>query len=94
MGDEFVTGSKGKGRIDVDHGFKDVFYVLGLAANLLSVYHMTHTGSHRKVFFSPNEVEILDISNGKFIAKGVVDHSSKVYKFSHFLPFSNPSHSC
>ena len=23
--------------------------------------------------------------------KGVLDHNSKVYKFSHFLPFSNPS---
>ena len=28
--------------------------------------------------------------NGKVIAKGVVDHSSKVYKFSRFLHFSNP----
>ena len=52
---------------------------------------MTHTGSPKKVIFSPNEVEIIDISNGKFIAKGVVDHTSKVYKFSHFLPYSNPS---
>ena len=24
-------------------------------------------------------------------ALGVVDHTSKVYKFSHFLPYSNPS---
>ena len=52
---------------------------------------MTHIGSPKKVIFSPNEVEISEISNGKVIAKGVVDHSSKVYKFSHFLPFSNPS---
>ena len=29
--------------------------------------------------------------NGKVIEKYVVDHNSKVYKFSHFLPFSNPS---
>ena len=27
----------------------------------------------------------------KVIEKGVVDHNSMVYKFSHFLPFSNPS---
>ena len=29
--------------------------------------------------------------NGKVIAKGVVDHTSKVYIFSHFLPYLNPS---
>ena len=54
------------------------------------MYPMTHTRYFKKVIFSPNEVEILDISNGKVIAKGVVDHSSKVYKFSHLLPLSNP----
>ena len=52
---------------------------------------MNHTVSPKKVVFSPNEVEISEISNGRVIAKGVVDHSLKVYKFSHFLPFSNPS---
>ena len=67
-----------------------MLYVLGLASNLLSVYHMTHTGSPKKVIFSPDDVEIIEILNGKFIAKGVVDHTSKVYKFSHFLPYSNP----
>ena len=92
LGDESLTKSKGKGRIDLDHGqFSNVLYVPGLASNLLSVYRMTHTGSPKKVIFSPNEFEITEISNGKLIAKGVVDHSSKVYKFSHFLPYSNPS---
>ena len=52
---------------------------------------MTHTGSPKKVVFSHNDVEISEISNGRVIEKGIVDHSSKVYKFSHFLPFSNPS---
>ena len=81
----------GKGRIDLDHhSFNDVLYVPGLAANLFLVYQITHTGSPKKVIFFPNEVEILEISNGKVIEKGVVDHSLKVYKFSHFLPFSNP----
>ena len=88
LGDDSLTYSLGKGRIDLDHGnFNNVLYVPGLASNLLSVYQMTHTGSPKKVIFSPNEVEITDISNGKFIAKGVVDHTSKVYKFSHFLPY-------
>ena len=57
LGDEFVTDSMGKGRVNLDHGsFNDVLYVLGLVANLLLVYHMTHIGSPKNVFFSPNYV--------------------------------------
>src|SRR5712692_6891342 len=52
---------------------------------------MTHTGSPKKVILSPDEFEITEISSGKFIAKGVANHTSKVYMFSHFLPYSNPS---
>ena len=52
---------------------------------------MIHTRSPKKVIFSPDEVEIIEISSGKVIAKEVVDHTSKVYWFSHFLPYSNPS---
>ena len=52
---------------------------------------MTHTWSPKRFIFSPNYFEITDISNGKAIAKGVVDQTSKVYMFSHFLPYSNPS---
>ena len=92
LGDNSLTDSMGNGRIDLDHGnLNNVLYVLGLSSNLLSVYQMTHTGSPNKFIFSPNEVEITEISNGKVIEKGVVDHTSKVYKFSHFLPYSNPS---
>ena len=87
-----LTDSLGKGRIDLDHGkFSNVLYVPGIASNLLSVYHMTHTGSPKKVIFSHDDVEINKILNGKVIEKNVVDHTSKVYKFSHFLPYSNPS---
>ena len=51
---------------------------------------MTHIGSPKKVTFSPNEVEITKISSGRVIAKGVANHTLKVYIFSHFLPYSNP----
>ena len=82
----------GKGRIDLDHGqFSNVLYVPGLSSNLLSLYQMTHTGSPKKFIFSPDEVEITEISSGKVIAKGVANHTSKVYMFSHFLPYSNRS---
>ena len=40
--------------------------------------------------FGPYSVEISDISNGKLIEKGVANHASKAYEFSHFLPYSYP----
>ena len=91
LGDKSLTDSMGKGRIDLDHGnFNNVLYVPGLASNLLSVYQMNHTRSPNKIIFSPNEVGITNNLNGKVIAKGVVNHTLKVYKFSHFLSYSNP----
>ena len=51
---------------------------------------MTHTGSPKKVIFSPDDVEITEISNGKVIAKGVVDHTLKVYMFHIFYPTQTP----
>ena len=92
LGDNSLNDSIGEVRIDLDHGnFNNVLYVLGIASSLLSVYQMTHNGSPKKAIFFPNEFEITNVSNGKFIAKGVVDHTSKVYKFSHFIPYLNPS---
>ena len=39
LGDNSLTDSMGKGRIDLDHGnFSNVLYVLGLASNILSMY--------------------------------------------------------
>ena len=58
----YETKSQGKGRIDLDHGsFNNVLYVQIIVSNILSVYHMTHTGSPKKVVFSPNDVEITEI---------------------------------
>ena len=51
LGDDSLTESMGKGRIDLDHGqFNNVLYVPGLASNLLSAYQMTHTGLLRKSY--------------------------------------------
>ena len=52
---------------------------------------MNHTGSPKKVVFSPNEVEIYDIANGRVISKGFVDYSSRFYRFSDSMHLSNPS---
>ena len=89
FGDNSETESKGKGSIYFDHGsFNNVMYVPTLAALLLSVYQMTHTGSPKKVFFTPNDADILNV---RVTAKFFVDHSQKVCEFSHLMPFYNPS---
>ena len=76
LGYDSLTNSLGKGKIDLNHGsFNNVLYVPGLSSNLLSMYQMTQTRSPKKVIFAPNEVEITNISNGKVIAKGVVDYT-------------------
>ena len=70
-----------------------MLYVPSLVSHMLSVYQMTHNGSPKRVIFGPDSVEITDISNGNIIAKGVANHASKEYEFSHFMPFSEPVHS-
>ena len=52
---------------------------------------MTHNGSPKKVVVTLNDVEISQILNRGVIAKGFVDHSSNVYKFTHFMSFLIPS---
>ena len=85
LGDDSLTEILGKGRIDLDHSqFSNVMYVPGLTSNLLSVYQMTHTGSPKTVIFSPDEVYITEISSGKVIAKGVANHTSKVYSHTSY----------
>ena len=94
MGDDSQILFVGRGSIKIQHvEFKNVLYVPSLTTNLLFVYQMTHTGSPNQVVFSPNSVEISDISTGKIIVKGVANHSSKTHEFSHFLPYSSPTQS-
>ena len=45
------------------------------------------------MIFGPDSVEIIDISIGHIIEKGVANHDSKSYEFSHFMPPSKPVHS-
>ena len=71
--------------------FSKVLYVSSLAANLLSVYQMTHTVIPNRVSFSPNDVEIIEITSGKLIAKGLANHHAKAYEFSHFVADAKPT---
>ena len=94
MGNNSKIWAKGKGSIKFEHGkFNDVLYVPSLAINFLYVYQMTHIGPPKWVIIGPDSVEIVDISIGNIIAKGVANHAFKAYEFSHFLPYSDPVHS-
>ena len=78
MGDDSQILAAGNGTIKVTHCvFRDVLYVPSLAANLLSVYQMTHTGSPKKVLLGPDLVEITNISTREIVVKWIVDHASK-----------------
>ena len=88
MGDDTQIQAEGKGSIMLKHKkFNDVLYVPSLAANMLSIYQMTHTFPPKRVVFGPDSVEITYISTGNIIAKGTTNHASKEYEFSHFLPY-------
>ena len=80
MGDDTQIRAEGKVSINFKHRlFKDVLYIPSLDANLLFVYHMTHTGPPKRVVFDPDSLKILDISTRNIIAKGVANHFSKAY---------------
>ena len=86
MGDNSQIPIASRRSIKIQHGeFKYVLYVPSLAANLLSVYQMTHTGSPKEVIFGPESVEISDISTRNIIVKVFSNHACMVYEFSHFL---------
>ena len=94
MGDDTQIQDEGKSSIKLEDGvFKNVLYVPSLAPNMLYVYYMTHTGSPKWVLFGLGSLDILDISTMKLITKGVSNHASKAYEFSHFMPYSDPVHS-
>ena len=61
MGDESQIPVVQRGSFKIQHGeFKNVLYVPSLAANLLYVYQMTHTGFANRVTFASYLVEITE----------------------------------
>jgi hypothetical protein len=78
-----------EGIVDLEGGcFKNVLHVPFLSTNLLSIYHITHSISGRKVEFTPDFTVITDISTCSQLAHGIADHGSRLYFFSHFVPKS------
>ena len=52
---------------------------------------MTHTGVPKRVSFSLNDVEIMELSSGKLIANGLANHHAKSYEFSHSVADAKPT---
>ena len=52
---------------------------------------MTHIGIPKRVSFSPNDVDIIEIASRKLIAKGLANHHAKAYEFSHFVADAKPT---
>jgi hypothetical protein len=89
LGDATPAKVCGEGIVDLEGGcFKNVLHVPLMFANLLSIYHITHSGSGRKVEFTLDSAVITDISTGSLLAHGIADHGSRLYFFSHFVPKS------
>jgi hypothetical protein len=87
LGDATPAKVCGEGIVDLEGGcFKNVIHVPSLSENILSIYHITHSVSGRKVKLTPDSAVITDISTGSQLAHGIADHGSRLYFFSHFVP--------
>ena len=92
IGDDSQIPAEGRGSVRAKYGeFKNVLYVPSLTAKLLSIYQMTHTCSPKRVTFDSETIEITEKAIGQLIAKGIANHSTKVYELSHFLTVSPPT---
>ena len=52
---------------------------------------MTHTRVPKRVSFSPDDVEIIELAFKKLVAKGLANHHAKAYEFSHFMVDAKPT---
>ena len=63
----------------------DVFCVLDISVNLLSIYQICHSGSGKIVEFSPHDVVIQDLQDSEMIMDTrSVDSASHLYRFDGF----------
>ena len=44
----------------------------------------------KRVYFSPNYVEIIEIASKKLVAKGLANRHARAYEFSHFVADAKP----
>ena len=88
MCDDSEIQVKGIGRIDIDDGyFNNVLFVPDLEVNILSMYQMNHNGEKKRVTFTPKTLGIVEISTNKMVALGFANPQTRMYTFSHFIPY-------
>eukprot|EP00253_Pinus_taeda_P020328 PITA_20328 len=86
MGDDSPIDVTEKGRVELLHGsFEDVLHVPKLSVNLLSVYQITHSGTKKRVEFTPDAVNIYDLHSNAKIGTGEVNNGARLYTFSEFI---------
>ena len=52
---------------------------------------MTHTEVPKRVSFILNDVDIIEPTSGKLVAKVLANHHAKAYEFSHFVADAKPT---
>ena len=93
MGNNTYMKVCGKGSIPMGEGtFNDVLCVPSLTTNILSIYQITHGAQGKIVEFTPDYVYIRDMETRDVIAMGVVDHTSCLYSFAHFVDNDDDIH--
>jgi hypothetical protein len=92
MGDDTPVEVIGQGRVELPHrSFENVLHVPKLSMNLLFVYQITHSGTGKRVEFTPDSVTISDMHDNSMIVVGEVNHQSRLYTFSKFIAKSDYS---
>ena len=90
VGNDTQVDVKGKGQIEMENGeLKDVLYVPNLSTNLLSIYQITLYGGGNKVEFLPDLVMMCNLKYDSLVEVDKVNHDTRLYSFSHFVPKSS-----
>jgi hypothetical protein len=83
MEDDTPVAVVGEGRVELHDGsFENVLQVPIISMNLLSFYQITQKGKNFE--FTSDSVSVIDMHDNSIIAIGVVDHKSRLYKFTKF----------
>lgn len=72
-----------------DETFNDVLCVPHLTNNLLSIYQITYGATRKAMEFTIDSIIFRDLESGDIISIGVVDHASRLYSFSNFIPIND-----
>jgi hypothetical protein len=71
MGDKTPMRVCREGSVDLDYGsFQNVLHVPKLSMNLLSIYHITHSGIGKRVEFTLDSVIISEMADGSRLQLG------------------------